>query len=297
MSSSRQLKTALSQAFHRIARGTAGVVVHVDHERHHVREKTLVQVNVQEHVIETAAEPVEFLFRLSEWGRVLVVASVRDGEARLNSAEVTEYVYAADSDGEEEEGAPLTRTRSFEARVAASQRAQEERKFEILPNKETYAVGDEAQMAVHIPIDGAAEGVLLYGTAGIERRVNFKSSGAGVVVVPLEVQESFCPSFFVTAVCYGEGGRRLERHITCTVDTATRRLGVEVLPAQTELYPGAVTSAKVRVTDHLGPSSSESASRSVLASTLNARSIPGHTIAALRALKSSLLPTTGGDGG
>jgi alpha-2-macroglobulin len=130
----------------------------------------------------------------------------------------------------------------------------------LMPDRETYAPGDTAEVLVQLPFH-PARGVMTVQREGVRRTETFLATEPSHVLrVP--VAEADVPNFLVRVDLVGAapagrgGGERGTRHASgetgIAVSRASRTLSVAALPADTAALPDAATSVRVVVRDAAG---------------------------------------------
>lgn len=174
-------------------------------------------------------------------GEYRVTAVVTDDAGRPNRTETTTWV-AGEGSG------PVRRL--------------EQQQLTIVPDRETYAVGDTAALLVQIPFD-ATSGLVTVTHAGIVSADTFAVEG-GSAVIEVAIEEASVPGLTVqvdvvgTAIRTTDDGTPLPDapprpafatgQIALDVPPLTRALTVTATPAAGELAPGTDTSVTVSVT-------------------------------------------------
>lgn len=178
-------------------------------------------------------------------GTYLVVAEIRDANGRRNRTEVRVWVA----------GAELTPDRGVERE-----------RVTLVPEKETYAVGDTATLVVQAPF-WPAEGVLTLRADGLLEARRFAVEGPSTTL-SIPILEGHVPDLTVAVDVVGarprsgDDGKVREDlpprvayasgTLTFEVPPLTRALTVSVSPATARLDPGAATTVDVAVADAKG---------------------------------------------
>lgn len=192
--------------------------------------------------IVSSLEPGSCSFVAKAGGRYLVVASVVDDKGRPNESELRVWVPGG--------------------RVVPSDEWVEEQEVEMIPSKSEYAPGETAEILVTSPF-GAAEGILTLRRGGIVSTERFDIE-VDSAVLRIPITEKYLPNVFAHVRLLGSTSREGQTEAASTVtprpafasgsvglnvSTASRRLGVEVIPQDRSLVPGAKTRVSVNVRD------------------------------------------------
>jgi len=197
------------------------------------------------------AEPCEFTssdapevctFAMANGGRYRIAAVVDDDEGRESRSEMTVWVSGGES-------LPSRRLELQEATV--------------VPDSDTYAAGDTAEIFVGSPF-GAAHGLMTVRRNGIEEIVPFEIEGSDTIL-EFEVLDEHVPSLAIGIELVGITDRAADDgtvlpdvaprpayatgSVELRVPPASRTLTVEAIPADDVVEPGASTSVTVEVTD------------------------------------------------
>lgn len=178
-------------------------------------------------------------------GQYRVTAIVTDDDGRSNRTELTQWVSGG-------EGRPT--------------RAVERGSVTIVPEVETYAPGDTAELLVQAPFS-PAHGIVTVIRNGIESTESFEAEdGSAVIEVPID--DAFIPNVTVQVDMVGstlrldDDGNPVpdapERpafatgQISLSIPPVSRALDVTAVPASDAVEPGTETSVTVTVTDAEG---------------------------------------------
>jgi hypothetical protein len=195
----------------------------------------------------SGVNPVACTFATGEQGgRWRIDATVRDAEGRPSLTRMDVWVYG---------GAPWLRGPGEDA-------DNPQRRITLVPDRETYAPGDTAQVLVQLPF-WPARGVLTVRREGIVRTQAVASDGP-TFTVPVVVGEGDIPNLYVQVDAVGAhdaAGRRQPTargtdfatgNVALAVPPGPRALAVTLTPADTVLVPDAETSVDVEVRDAAG---------------------------------------------
>jgi len=144
-------------------------------------------------------------------------------------------------------------------RGPATRKVEEER-VTLVPDRETYGDGDEAEVLVIAPF-APAEGLMTLRRSGVVETVRFRMDEA-TTVLPVEIDDGLVPGATVHVALVGSAPRAGEPDRTrpafaagsvlLRVPPRRRALDVVLQPAAEALSPGSETAVDVRVTDHAG---------------------------------------------
>jgi uncharacterized protein YfaS (alpha-2-macroglobulin family) len=155
----------------------------------------------------------------------------------------------------------MTETRTWVAggKAPSSQQAEEE-KLTLIPDKETYGHGDQAEVLIVSPF-APAEGLLTVRRSGIVRTVRFHMKEP-THVETVAIDDGLVPGATVHVALVGKAPREGAKgkfrpafaagQVYLKVPPTRRTLSLDVAPAAKELEPSAETAATVTVTDHTG---------------------------------------------
>ncbi|MEZ4859672.1 MAG: alpha-2-macroglobulin family protein [Caldilineaceae bacterium] len=203
------------------------------------------EADVQECTVDSTAEPVSCTFTTNVGGTYRVTATVRDDKERLNQSEFTRWV-------------------SGGKRPAA--RAVEQEEVTLVPDKESYQPGDEAEILVQSPFS-PAEGLLTVSRSGLLYTERFTVED-GTYTLKIPITEEQIPNLNIQVDLNGAAPRTDDKgeampnaparpayatgSLTLAIPPVSRELHLAVAPAATELAPGVDTSIAVTVTDAVG---------------------------------------------
>ena len=200
---------------------------------------------VQDCELLSAAEPVQCTFATDSGGSYRIWAEVRDENERLNRTELTRWV----------SGGASTATRALQQEQA-----------QIIPDKETYAPGDVAELLVQSPFS-PAEGLLTVARNGFIATERFTITDT-TAVLRVPIDEAHVPNLVVqvdltgAAVRVDDKGEPLPdlplrpafatAQLTLSIPPVNRTLTLEIKPEATALAPGAQTAIDLVATDSAG---------------------------------------------
>lgn len=206
-------------------------------------EWTEVAADTETCDVTSADEPVACEFEAALGGRYRIDATVVDDAGRTNRSEMTRWVTGGKS------GVPS--------------RNVELESVNLVPDAETYAVGDTAEILVDSPFSSATGLLVVARNEIIELRTFEISDHAAVLEVP--ITDDHVPELTVrveivsTTARTADDGTVLDNvahrpaygtgEIRLRVPPARRALDVSVTPAATAVEPGASTSVTVQVND------------------------------------------------
>ncbi len=212
---------------------------------------TEVEADLQEQTVTAGAEPVDIAFEGRNGGRWFVQAEVQDDAERTNRTRLMLWVAGGES--------------------KPSSEGVEQQTVQLIPDRETYAPGDTAQILVQSPFADGFAVVRLQrsGTLSVQRLA--LDNGSATLTVP--ITEAHLPNLHVRVDVVGSEPRRDEAGtllpdappkpayatgaLDLRVPPLTRALDVTVTPRDTELNPGASTSVDLVVNDASGEPLSE----------------------------------------
>ncbi len=204
-----------------------------------------VEEDVQECTVDSAVEPVSCEFDTPQGGRYSITAKVEDAEGRTNLTRFDRWVSGG-------RGRP--------------NRNVERESLTLIPDKESYAPGDVAEIMVEAPFTPTSA-LLTVGRSGLLYTETVAFDGATAVVrVPIE--DAHTPNLVVQVEAVGAAprlddfGAPLEDApdrpayaggmLNLPTPPLHRALTVELAPAETELEPGATTTIDLTATDAAG---------------------------------------------
>jgi uncharacterized protein YfaS (alpha-2-macroglobulin family) len=203
------------------------------------------EVDVQECVLQSTAEPVKCTFETEMGGTYQITASVTDDQGRLNLSQFTRWVSGG--------------------RQPAARNVEQET-VTLIPDKETYQPGDVAEILVQAPFS-PAEGLLTVSRNGILYTERFNmTEGSQTLRVP--VAEAHIPNLHVQVDVVGAAQRTDDQGeplpdlpprpayatgaLNLNISAHSRSLSLQVDPRQSKLEPGGETVVDVVVTDANG---------------------------------------------
>ena len=195
--------------------------------------------------ITSAADPVSCTFDSSQGGTYTVTTTVADDNGGRNRTELTRWV----SGGGE-----------------APSRVVQQESLTIVPDRQTYAPGDMAELLVVSPF-AAGEGLLTISHDRMVDQIRFTVAG-GSAVVELPIDAAWVPNVNLsaevvgTAPRLGDDGKPLDGAparpafavgaIDLSVPPVAKTLDVTATPKDSEVGPGGSTSIDVTVKDAAG---------------------------------------------
>ncbi len=203
------------------------------------------EIDPQNCTLESSDEAQRCTFATENGGEYRITADVRDADERLNRTIFTRWV----AGGEQ----PPVRNVTQEEVL-------------LIPDKESYAPGETAEILVQSPFT-PAEGLLTVMRSGILYTERFTMNEATTTLrIPLE--EAYIPNLHLQVDLVGAAPRTDEQGavvagaparpayakgtLELTIPPLSRTLDVALTPAATELAPGAQTTIDVAVTDATG---------------------------------------------
>ncbi|HNJ98278.1 MAG TPA: alpha-2-macroglobulin family protein, partial [Ilumatobacteraceae bacterium] len=208
-------------------------------------EYTETVVDQQTCTVTSAAEPVHCAFDTAVGGQYKVTAVVTGTDGGHNRTELTVWV----------SGAQSVPTRGVQQQVLT-----------VVPDKDTYAIGDTAELLVQAPF-ATGEGLMTVVHNGVRRSERFNiADGSAVLTVP--ITEDDIPSLSLQFEVVGATERTADDgsavtdaplrpayavgSLTLPVPAVSRTLSVTATPRDTELTPGESTTIDVVVKDANG---------------------------------------------
>lgn len=208
---------------------------------------TSVAVDSTRCAVVSAANPVACTFATGDQGgRYRIAATVRDARGRPSLTRFDVWVYG---------GTPWLQG-------PGADDGNPERRVTLVPDRETYAPGDTAQVLVQLPF-WPARGVLTVRREGIVRTQSVSSDGP-TFTVPVRVEEGDVPGLHLQLDVVGtrdgagqpqptaRGTDFASGSVTLAVPPGARTLQLVATPADTVLVPDAPTSVAVQVRDAAG---------------------------------------------
>ncbi len=223
--------------------------------------------------VEVTAGRVEWQRNAGDWAQVVVepttctitsTADPTDGSMRCEFPTEIAGEYQVTAVVTDDAGRPnRTQTTTWVAGAGSGPvRLLEQQQVTLVPDRETYAVGETAELLVQVPFD-ATRGLITIAHAGIVGSETFTIEG-GSAVIDIPIAEASVPGLTVqvdvvgTAVRLGDDGTPAPGapprpafatgQITLDVPPVTRALTVTASPAADQLEPGTDTSVTVSVT-------------------------------------------------
>jgi alpha-2-macroglobulin len=200
------------------------------------------EVDVQECVIDSAAEPVTCEFETPVGGRYRITALVNDDSGRGNKTQLTRWV----------SGGELPPSRNVEQEEAT-----------LIPDKESYQPGDVAEILVQSPFS-PAEGLLTVSRSGILYTERFEIE-EGSITLKVPIEDQHIPNLNVQVDLVGSAPRTDDQgeplpgvperpayasgSLNLSIPPLQRTLALEVKPEESELEPGAETTINLALKD------------------------------------------------
>ena len=198
--------------------------------------------DVQECAVTSAEEPVMCTFETTVGGEYRVTATVRDSRERLNQTELVRWV----SGGQQ-----------------IPQRNVEQATVLLIPDRESYAPGDSAEILVQAPF-APADGLLTVSRSGILYTTHFHMDDASTTL-QIPIEDAHIPSLEIKVDLTGsvprvdDDGAPLADvparpafatgTMELTIPPLNRTLELAIAPEATALEPGAATAIDLRLTD------------------------------------------------
>lgn len=199
------------------------------------------EVDVQDCPLTSTANEQTCTFRPPVGGRWRVKASLTDAQGRPNRSELTVWVAGG--------------------KVAAS-RSVDEQKVTLVPDRKEHQAGQVAKVLVLSPF-APAEGVLTLRRSGIVEARRF-TMATTTTTLEIPILDAYVPNIEAHVSLVGQVPRDADKpdglqrpafatgSVELSVPPLARALTVRVLPAATELEPGAKTRVMVEVRDARG---------------------------------------------
>ncbi len=141
---------------------------------------------------------------------------------------------------------------------------EDQHRVDLVPDRRSYKPGDTAKVLVRAPF-AEARGLVVVEREGIVAHYPVQVSG-GTATVDIPVKESMLPNFEVSAVVVrgrvdvpgAPPGQDLGRpahaagQVDIEVDTATKKIDIELVPHKTEVAPGGKLRLDIDTRDHTG---------------------------------------------
>jgi len=204
-----------------------------------------IPVEIEPCTVTSTDQPVECDFSTDIGGTYQIVATVTDDAGRASRTELTRWVSGGDSRPERNV-------------------AQEE--VTLIPDKQEYSPGDQAEILVTAPFS-PAYGLLTLSRGGFVSTETFTvEDGSTVLMIPID--DTYIPSVHIQVDLVGATGRTDDSgdplpdapdrpafatgSIDLQIPPYSRTLTVSAEPAQPTIEPGTTTSVEVTVTDTAG---------------------------------------------
>lgn len=200
------------------------------------------EVEVQECVIDSAAEPVTCSFETTLGGTVRITAVVSDDQGRMNQSQFTRWV----------SGGQRPPARNVEHETVT-----------LIPDKETYQPGDVAEILVQSPFS-PAEGLLTVNRSGILYTERFSMDG-GSHTLRVPIEDAHIPNLHLQVDLVGAAPRTNDQgetlpdvaprpayaggSLNLNIPPLNRTLSLQVSPSVEKLEPGGATDVNVTVLD------------------------------------------------
>ncbi|MEE9508153.1 MAG: Ig-like domain-containing protein, partial [Anaerolineales bacterium] len=202
-------------------------------------------VDVQTCVVGSEIDPVSCTFDTNLGGRYQVTAVVTDEMGRRNQSRFTRWV----------SGGQRPPSREVEQEAVS-----------LIPDKETYQLGDVANILVQAPFS-PAEGQLIISRSGILYTERFEIE-EDTITLHVPIEEAHIPNLHVQVDLVGAAPRTDDEgeiiedvaprpayatgQLNLNIPPLQRTLSLEVIPSETELEPGGETSLSLSLTDARG---------------------------------------------
>ena len=199
-------------------------------------------VDVQECTVGSRAEPVTCVFETPAGGEYQISAVVTDGAGRRNQSKFTRWV----------SGGQRPPSREVEQEEAV-----------LIPDKETYAPGDMAEILVQSPF-GPAEGLLTVSRSGLLYTERFRIE-EDTITLRVPVEEAHIPNLHLQVDLVGAAERTGDEgepvpgaparpayasgQLDLSIPPIQRTLALQVTPRDRELEPGGETVLDLALTD------------------------------------------------
>ncbi|MCB9676056.1 MAG: hypothetical protein H6737_13115 [Alphaproteobacteria bacterium] len=204
-----------------------------------------VREDEQKCSVKSAADPVKCTFEPDEGGTYVLEAKVVDSDGRPNTSELRMWVQGGD---------------------ATPSREVELERVLIVPNADTYAPGDEAELFVKAPF-APADAIVTWRREGIVKTEHVRLEESSTTL-SIPIEDAHTPNLHVQVELTGQTdrlddqgkptGAKRPAFATGTIDLPVppvhRGLDVSVEPAEAALLPGGTTTVKVSVHDAKGAS-------------------------------------------
>jgi hypothetical protein len=205
-----------------------------------------VETDVQQCTQISVAEPGSCEFGTPLGGSYQITALVTDAQGRKNQTRFTRWV----------SGGEIRPSRSLE-----------QEQVTLIPDKETYAPGDTAEILVQSPF-APAEGLLTVSRSGILYSERFSIDASGSTTLRVRIEEAHLPNLNIQVDLNGASARVDDQGqpteglparpafasgtLKLSIPPLGRSLDLQVAPLLTELEPGGATSLNVTLKDAAG---------------------------------------------
>ncbi|HEY7373942.1 MAG TPA: MG2 domain-containing protein [Polyangia bacterium] len=184
-----------------------------------------------------AEAPAEIKFAPPGSGEYELIVEGKDGAGNATAAASTFYSWGGDE---------------------GSWQANDDERFELIADKPSYKVGETARLLLKTTVRNAT-GLLTIERDGVLEKRLF-TAGAGTSTVEVPIKEGYGPNVYASVMLVkgrtGKGGRGVPiirmGMTTLAVDTAAKRLKVEVATDKPSYRPGETVTADLKVTDTAG---------------------------------------------
>ena len=181
-----------------------------------------------------------------------------DAEASLTFTPPSAGTYRLVAEWTDDEGREASSARSLwvTGRERASWPGQDRDLFDLVPDRESYEVGDVAEVLVPAPYPGATALVTIERGRVLSTEVRTFETNSEVLRIPIE--DAHLPNVFVSVVLYRPPTeddpvpRYNVGYAKLLVSTAPRRLEVRIEPDREQAAPGETVRYEVQVTDAEG---------------------------------------------
>ncbi len=181
-----------------------------------------------------------------------------DAEASLTFTPPSAGTYRLVAEWTDDEGRVASSARSLwvTGQDRASWPGQDSDRFDLVPDRESYAVGDVAEVLVPAPYPGATALVTIERGRVLSTEVRTFETNSEVLRIP--IKDAHLPNLFVSVVLYRPPTdddpvpRYSVGYAKLPVSTAPRRLEVRIEPDREQAAPGETVRYAVQVTDAEG---------------------------------------------
>ena len=201
---------------------------------------------IQQCLMESAAEPQTCSFETPLGGTYQITARVTDQTGRVNQSRFTRWV----------SGGQMRPSRDIEHEQVT-----------LIPNQDTYQPGDTAEILVQSPF-GSAEGLLTVTREGILYSERFTINESGTTTLRIPIKESYISNLNVQVDLNGSAERTDDQGnplagsvprpayavgtLNLTIPPLNHTLTMEVTPLEEKLEPGGKTTLTVQLNDAAG---------------------------------------------